>query len=330
MAQDRGKENNLFVDIGANILDDRYQGIYRGTERHEPDLHLAIQRAADVGVRHIVVTAGTLEESRHAVQFCREWNHKSTGIHFSSTVGVHPTRCQQEFVDKDEDDEDILRQLVDIALDGKQDGVVVAVGEIGLDYDRLEFCPKDIQQKYLIRQLQVLAKSAELPLFLHNRNVDSDLYDILMDNRECWTKGGVVHSFDDTFELATKFLEVGTLYIGLNGCSLRTEENLKTVAQLPLDRLLLETDSPFCDIRKTHAGFFYIETDFDAKPEKKFVMGHPVKNRQEPCHVVQVAEIVAGVQGKPLALVAETIYHNSLELFTLDGRNRLHYQTTGS
>ena len=310
------QQPNRFVDIGANILDDRYQGIYRGTERHDPDLDLVLERAEQVGVRHMVVTAGTLQESRQAVEFCKEWNEKkSTGIHFSCTVGVHPTRCRQEFLDNGMEDEEVLKQLVEIAMESKQEGVVVAIGEIGLDYDRLEFCPKDIQQKYLVRQLQVLAKAAELPLFLHNRNVGSDLYDILMEHQDCWKRGGVVHSFDDTIELASKFLETGSLYVGLNGCSLRTEENLKTVAELPLNRLLIETDCPYCDIRKTHAGFSFIQTTFDAKAEKKFEMGHPVKNRQEPCHVVQVAEVVAGVHQKSLAMVANTIYQNSLDLF---------------
>jgi len=303
-----------FVDIGANILDDRYEGTYRGTKRHEPDLSLVVERASQAGLKHIIVTAGTLEESRGALDFCRSWNLKSTGVHFSCTVGVHPTRCSQQFVDSDTSDDDILQELVDIALEGKKDGTVVAVGEMGLDYERLQFCPKDIQHKYLIRQLQVLAKSTELPLFLHNRNVGSDLHDILVENKDCWEKGGVIHSFDDNLELASKFIDLG-FYIGLNGCSLRTEENLQTVAQLPLQRLLLETDCPYCDVRKTHAGFSHIKTSFEVKAEKKFVMGNLVKNRQEPCHIVQVAEIVAGVQGKNIEQVAETIYQNSLQLY---------------
>lgn len=165
-------------------------------------------------------------------------------------------------------------------------------------------------------QLQGIAKVAGLPLFLHNRNVGLDLYDILMANKDCWEKSGVVHSFDDTIELASKFLDAG-LYIGLNGCSLRTEENLHTVAKLPLNRLLLETDCPYCGVRKTHPGYEHIKTFFDEKAEKKFVMGLPVKNRQEPCHIVQVAEIVASVQGRKEELeeVVATIYQNSLDLF---------------
>jgi len=144
------------------------------------------------------------------------------------------------FVDDPNTDADaLLKELLEIAQDGMKDGTVVAIGEIGLDYDRLEFCPADIQQQYLKRQLQIVALPTGLPLFLHNRSVGSDLYNILLDLG--WKNGGVVHSFDDELELATKFIELG-LFIGLNGCSLRTDESLENAKNLPLDRLLLETE----------------------------------------------------------------------------------------
>lgn len=341
-------DKNQFVDIGANLLDERFQGIYRGTVRHDPDLDLVIERAVQVGIRHIVVTAGTLEDSRKAIEFCRAQNAKqqqqqqTPGIRFSCTVGVHPTRCQQEFIDKvgshndsnennphyhGVDDEDVLRQLLDLAMSGQSDGTVVAIGEFGLDYDRLEFCSKPVQQKYFIRQLQVLAKHTNLPLFLHNRQVGCDLWDILTQYRDCWGKSGVVHSFDDSLVLAQQFLDLG-LYIGLNGCSLKTENNLATIHQLPLERILLETDCPYCDIRNTHAGFSHLtatttttatDPDFEffktARPEKKFVWGQMVKNRQEPSHIILVARIVASLHGKALNQVANIIYQNSLNLF---------------
>jgi Tat protein secretion system quality control protein TatD with DNase activity len=93
--------------------------------------------------------------------------------------------------------------------------------------------------------------------------VKNDLYDILMTIQNQYTTEaianttqestssatqwngkwrGVVHSFDDTLELAQLFMNDLGLYIGLNGCSLRTKENLATVQQLPLDRILLETE----------------------------------------------------------------------------------------
>lgn len=313
-----------FVDIGANLLDDRFiKGIYHEKQRHEPDFDLVIQRAADVGVTHIVVTSGTVEQSAKAVQEVRRLRQSkaaATGIHFSCTVGVHPTRTQQEFIDscstdKDKDDESQLQRLLEIAKDGMTDGVVCSIGEIGLDYDRLQFSPKDVQKKYFVRQLEVLTANTGLPLFLHNRSVGSDLHDLLKTHQGCWERGGVVHSFDDTHELAMKFIDDLGLYIGLNGCSLRTEENLQVAKELPLERILLETDCPFCEVKRTHAGHHHVKTTFSTKQEKKFEAGVMVKGRCEPCQIVQVAEVVAGAKGLPLQEVADCCYKSSLKLY---------------
>ena len=309
-----------FVDIGANLLDERFtQGVYHEKNRHEPDFDHVVSRAVQGGVKHIIMTAGTVEESANAVQQVRKLRQDpnvAEDIHFSCTVGVHPTRCLQEFVESSErSDEESLQRLLEIAQDGMTDGCVVAIGEIGLDYDRLQFSPKDIQQKYLIRQLQVLAKGTGLPLFLHNRSVGSDLYDILKEHNDCWKHGGVVHSFDDSHELAMKFIDDLGLYIGLNGCSLRTEENLLVAKELPLDRILLETDCPYCEIKRTHAGHHHVKTIFPTKQEKKFEKGLLVKGRCEPCQIIQVAEVVAGTKGVPLQEVADACYENSLTLY---------------
>ena len=308
-----------FVDIGANLLDDRFiQGIYHEKKRHEPDFDEVLKRATQTGVKHIIMTAGTVEESAHAVQQVRKLRQEPTAkdIHFSCTVGVHPTRCLQEFVESnDRSDEESLQRLLEIAQDGMTDGCVVAIGEIGLDYDRLQFSPKDVQHKYLVRQLQVLVASTGLPLFLHNRSVGSDLYEILKEHKDCWKQGGVVHSFDDSHELAMKFIDDLGLYIGLNGCSLRTEENLQVAKELPLDRILLETDCPYCEVKRTHAGHHHVKTSFPTKQEKKFEMGLMVKGRCEPCQIIQVAEVVAGTKGLPLQEVADGCYENSLKLY---------------
>lgn len=309
--------NNLrFADIGANLLDDRFiQGVYRGTFRHEPDVPQLMERAVNVGVKRIVLTAGTLEDSQLAVQTVREWRTRYPQIQWSCTIGIHPTRCQQEFVDSSLADHDVLAQLLLIAQDGMTDQSVSAIGEIGLDYDRLEFCSKDVQHTYLRQQLRTLAKPTGLPLFLHNRSAQSDLIDILRDESDCWqNSGGVVHSFDDTLELASQFVALG-LYIGLNGCSLKTLDNLNVVRSLPLGKILLETDAPYCEIRSTHAGYSNVQTHFPAKPEKKFELGMCVKGRQEPCHILQVAQVVAGTKDVPLEVVADACYRNTCRLF---------------
>jgi TatD DNase family protein len=324
--------------VGANLLDERFvRGVYRGTFRHEPDLDRVVDRAVQAGVKRVVLTAGTPEESRHAVAAVREWRVRFPQIHWSCTVGVHPTRTQQVFVDRrDGDDEsgqgqmtddEILDELLEVALDGMSDRSVVAIGEIGLDYDRLEFSAKAVQHKYLERQLQVLAKGTGLPLFLHNRNAQDNLRDLLERHADCWRSqqdrddrvGGVVHSFDDSVELAGKFIDMG-LFIGINGCSLKTQENLETVRQLPLDRLVLETDCPYCEIRSTHAGYRHLDpsTVPPARPEKKFQPGLTVKSRQEPCHIVQVAQVVASVKGVDASEVASACYDNAMQLFFHD------------
>ena len=317
------------------MLDERFVlGEYRGKQRHEPDFDVVIERAAKIGIHHMILTAGTSDDSRTAVTKIRQWRQQqqqqreedetleypSAGLQLYCTIGVHPTRCNELEVETENDDDDggggggeaRLQALIDLAKDGMTDGVVVSVGEMGLDYDRLDFCPKEVQLKWIRRQLR-LAKETGLPLFLHNRNVSTDLYDILQEHRDQW-KSGVVHSFDDTLDLANKFMDLG-LYIGLNGCSLRTQESLNIVRDLPLDRILLETDCPYCDVKRTHAGYQYVKTVFDAVDEKKFRNGVQVKGRNEPCNIIQVAEVIAGCKGIDVTEVTEACYQNSLRLY---------------
>eukprot|EP00942_MAST-04A_sp_MAST-4A-sp1_P012232 g12232.t1 len=156
---------------------------------------------------------------------------------------------------KHEDDFNImLQRAFDVGVEKiiitSESGSVDAIGEFGLDYERIQFCPIDVQKKYFDKQF-ILAKETELPLFLHNRNSSNDLIEILLKNKSKWEKvGGVVHSFDGTLEEMKAFVDMG-LRIGINGCSLRTEENLKVFKEIPIDRLLIETDALWCGIKNT-------------------------------------------------------------------------------
>lgn len=308
-----------FVDIGANLLDERYMdGIYFGKKRHESDFDLVLERSLENGVSHLILTAGTLRESRRALELVEAYKAKedASPIVLGCTVGIHPTRCQQEFVDEDKDATVVMDELQALLERGVKSGSVVAIGEFGLDYDRLEFSHKDIQIEFFQKQLdRFLGLGLDLPLFLHNRSVGKDLLEILKDNKASKDSlRGVVHSFDDSLELAQEFIELG-LYIGLNGCSLKTEENLAVVKELPLDKILLETDCPYCEIKATHAGHHHIQTTFAKKPDKKFEMGKMVKGRNEPCQIIQVAEVIAGVKGLSLEEVASACYQNSMDLY---------------
>lgn len=127
-----------------------------------------------------------------------------------STVGCHPTCCQE--LEECDDPEEYLKSLSDLALSNKDK--IVAIGEIGLDYDRLQFCPKDIQKKYFEMQL-TLCSTLKLPMFLHCRNASDDFVRILRKHKDKLT-AGVVHSFDGNPEDANSILQLG-LYIGING-----------------------------------------------------------------------------------------------------------------
>lgn len=89
-------------------------------------------------------------------------------------------------------------------------------------------------------------------------------------------------------------LMTGCKSAGINGCSLKTEDNLTVMAQIPAERLLLETDSPYCDVRPSHAGKQYVSTTHQAKDKKKYDPGVLVKGRNEPCNIVSIFEVVSG------------------------------------
>ena len=304
------------VDIGCNLLDPMFRGTYRGKQQHPDDFDAVLERGWAAGVRQIVITAGSLREAERALALAR------TDPRLFSTVGVHPTRCSQEFLGEGGGGssdgkprflgDEYMRELVRIARAGKAEGKIVAVGELGLDNDRLQFCPADVQAEWFEKQLVHLAAQVDLPLFLHCRAAGDSMLKIL---RRHNISRGVVHSFDGDLATMRSICELG-LSIGINGCSLRTEENLKVVAEIPADRLLLETDGPWCDIRRTHPGYVYVKTDWPTvgKP-KKWAEGKCVKSRQEPCHLRQVLEVCAGVRGVDPDELAHQVYANTMRLF---------------
>lgn len=139
---------------------------------------------------------------------------------------------------------------------------LVALGEFGLDYDRLHYCPRDIQLHSFAAQLKLVSElTPQLPLFLHSRAAHGDFVRLLKEafgaRLEGLEKGGVVHSFTGTVEEVRELAELG-LYIGVNGCSFKTAENCEVVREIGLDRLMLETDGPWCEVRPSHAGWSYL------------------------------------------------------------------------
>lgn len=176
------------------------------------------------------------------------------------TAGCHPTRASELEQHSGGSEAYIseLESLINAHRNSRGAArKVVAVGECGLDYDRLFFSPADAQKAAFNAQLH-LARRVRLPLFLHSRAAHDDLVAILRPHMKELREAiggpvGVVHSFDGSVAEMQELIGLG-LYIGLNGCSLRTKENLEVAQAVPLNSLMIETDAPWCELRPTHAS----------------------------------------------------------------------------
>ncbi|QVM08888.1 hypothetical protein D8B26_003561 [Coccidioides posadasii str. Silveira] len=301
-----------YVDIGVNLGDPVFRGDYHGKKVHDDDLRDVIERAVNVGCQKFMVTGSDLQESKHAIQVARD----HAGLCFA-TVGVHP--CQAKLFDSyPQGPAAYLAEIKALALEAKESGHAVAFGEIGLDYDRLFLSPKDQQLKYFEAQLDV-AVGVQLPLFLHSRAASEDFERILSSRLPKLPKGGLVHSFTGTMEEMQRLVALG-LDIGVNGCSLKTEENLEVVKAMPLDRIQIETDGPWCEIRPSHASFKYVEdapTLPKAVKKERWQKGCMVKGRNEPVTISRVAQVIARVKGITVEEVCEAAWNNSIKMFGL-------------
>jgi TatD DNase family protein len=235
-----------------------------------------------------------------------------------NTVGVHPCNCQQ-FTKHKTSADIFLSQIKALAISAKESGHCVAFGEIGLDYDRLFLCPKDVQLEYFAKQLD-LAIEINLPLFLHSRAAHEDFKTLLKERLDKLPKRGVVHSFTGTEQEMLELVEMG-FDIGINGCSMKTAENIEVVKKVPLERIQLETDGPWCEMRLTHASAEYVkdmsEEQWRSVKKERWVQGSMVKGRNEPSTIGKVGWAVAKIKGVSLEVLTEAAWSNTIKMFGL-------------
>ncbi|KAF7546122.1 hypothetical protein G7Z17_g8645 [Cylindrodendrum hubeiense] len=271
--------------IGINLSDPIFRGRYYGKQRHPDDMAGVIGRALEVGCSKLIVTGSDLGNSRDALQLADEYPgtvFTTAGIHpcssaVFSTAGPshdseHTAPCDpdpeapvsEEHPPDAEKTEKLIADLITLVSEAQTSDKksLVAMGEFGLDYDRLHYCSKAIQLHSFAAQLKAAASlKPQLPLFLHSRAAHADFVRLLKEafgeKLEKLDKGGVVHSFTGTAEEMRELMDLG-LYIGINGCSFKTVDNCAVVKEVSLDRLMIETDGPWCEVRPSHEGWKYL------------------------------------------------------------------------
>lgn len=112
-------------------------------------------------------------------------------------------------------------------------------------------------------------------------------------------------------------MNVNNLFcFSINGCSLKTQEQLDVVAKIPIEKILLETDSPWCSIRNSHASSKHVKTTFPTvKKKEKWTENSLIDGRCEPLQIIQVLEVIASIRDENAEKLADVIYDNSLKLF---------------
>ena len=191
------------------------------------DLEGTLQKARDAGVQEIMTVGVDLESSTRAVSLAKT----HSGVYAS--VGVHPH-------DAKSCDEIVISELSHLAKKKE----VRAWGEVGLDFNRM-FSPRKDQEKWFVRQIQA-AETLDLPLIFHERDSQGKFLEILKRHLPPQRKG-VVHCFSGNATDLSAYLALG-LYIGITGIvtiKSRGADLRELVPEIPVDRLLIETDAPY-------------------------------------------------------------------------------------
>jgi TatD DNase family protein len=240
-----------------------------------------VERARDTGIIKILIPGIDIESSKSAIRYSQSF----PDIYLA--VGVHPNSGVTWL-------KDTVAKLRSMASQAK----VVAIGEIGLDYYR-DYTPHDTQRKIFLQQLE-LAAELKLPVIIHNRNATQDIMAILLD----WYPGikksnsrlkqfpGVMHSFSANLDDAIKLIELN-FKIGITGpVTFKNAKELQSiVVNLPLESLILETDSPY-------------------------LTPQPYRGqRNEPANVRIVAEKIADLKQAPIEVVAQVTTESADQLF---------------
>jgi TatD DNase family protein len=260
----------MFIDSHCHIDGPEY----------DADREEVIARARDAGVTTMLVV-GTGDP--HSDAFDRAVELAELHKEIYAAVGVHPHDAKL-FDDAAEG------RLSDLVRQSKR---VIAWGEIGLDY-HYDHSPRDVQREVFRRQLRI-ARELDLPVVIHSREADDDTITILREEFTDHQRGGVLHCFGGSLAMALKAMELGFFISFAGNLTFKKAEDLREVArQLPLDRLLIETDCPY-------------------------LTPVPFRGRRnEPAHVIEIARCLAEIHGKDVEEIGRVTSENFVKLFRVE------------
>ena len=260
------------IDIGVNLTHRSFQS----------DYPTVIDDALSAGVGQIILTGTSLAKSISAAEMAQS----RPGILFS-TVGIHP----HDGVHLSQEDVDTIEELT-------HRPEVVAIGECGLDFNR-NYTPRDVQRRCFEQQLDI-AQKLQMPVFIHERDAHDMMAEVLFP-RLSDLPGAVIHCFTGNQEQLANYI-AQDLYIGITGwiCDERRGLGLQEiVANIPLNRILIETDAPFL-----------LPRDLDPLPQSR---------RNEPKYLPHIMQTIARCMGVQPVELAKVSSENAKTLFSLVG-----------
>lgn len=262
----------MFVDSHAHI-----DGPEFDADREE-----IIERAHAAGVSAIL-NVGTGDPHSGAFERAIELGKSHQTVY--TAIGTHPHDARFY----NDEAEEKTRSLIQ---NGER---VVAWGEIGLDF-HYDNSPRDVQIEVFKRQLHA-ARELDLPVVIHTREAETETIDILKTDYDGADRRGVFHCFSGSEDLAKRALEIGFMISFSGIVTFKKADDLRNIArQVPLDRLLIETDCPYLT-PVPHRG-----------------------KRNEPAYVVEVARFLAALHGLEIEELGRITTENFMRFFSLQKR----------
>ncbi|MBT4932716.1 MAG: TatD family hydrolase [Rhodospirillaceae bacterium] len=238
------------------------------------DMENIVERAADVGVNHMLSICTYVTKFEQVLAVAKRYEN------IYCTVGIHPHNADKE-------PEITAEHLIRMAVDDK----VIGFGETGLDfyYDK---SPRDIQKRQFRAHIEA-SREIGLPLVVHTRDADDEMAEILVEEMGKGAFTGLLHCFSSSRKLADTALELG-LYLSISGIvTFKTADELRAIVRdVPLERLLVETDAPY----------------LAPVPRRG--------KRNEPAFTRHTAEKIAEIKGLSLDEVAKVTTDNFFSLFS--------------